>query len=228
MPHDNGLALTPPVIGRISIGKVVERNGKRLPEKDDEFTITSQVQNRDGWVNRLLDKQLRKDKSTKLRCIPMRLMFDDPKSAGQIHDVGQNHRAAAVCGQWESCKRATLSGMQTFACPASASCPLVDGGNCKSYGRLNVRIDAESAASDELGSFVLPTTAFNSIRTLSARLRYLHALSDGLLSTLPLELSLRGKSTTHAHLLCGPDVARGQYADGRHRPCPDCMGSSQS
>lgn len=43
-----GLALTPPVIGRISIGKVVERNGKRLPEKDDEFTITSQVQNRDG------------------------------------------------------------------------------------------------------------------------------------------------------------------------------------
>ena len=36
-----GLALTPPVIGRISIGKVVEKNGKRLPEKDDEFTLTS-------------------------------------------------------------------------------------------------------------------------------------------------------------------------------------------
>lgn len=45
-----GLALTPPVIGRISIGKVVEKNGKRLPEKDDEFTLTSQVQNKDGWV----------------------------------------------------------------------------------------------------------------------------------------------------------------------------------
>lgn len=38
-----GLALTPPVIGRISIGRVVEKNGKRLPEKDDEFTITSQA-----------------------------------------------------------------------------------------------------------------------------------------------------------------------------------------
>ena len=36
-----GLALTPPVIGRISIGRVVDKNGKRLPEKDDEFTITS-------------------------------------------------------------------------------------------------------------------------------------------------------------------------------------------
>ncbi len=30
-----GLAITPPVIGRISIGRVVERNGKRLPEMDD-------------------------------------------------------------------------------------------------------------------------------------------------------------------------------------------------
>lgn len=28
-----GLAITPPVLGRISIGKVVEKNGKRVPEK---------------------------------------------------------------------------------------------------------------------------------------------------------------------------------------------------
>ncbi|MBB5501053.1 hypothetical protein [Paraburkholderia sp. MM5384-R2] len=32
-----GLAITPPIIGRISIGRVVEKNGKRLPEKDDEL-----------------------------------------------------------------------------------------------------------------------------------------------------------------------------------------------
>ena len=43
-----GLAITPPVIGRIAIGKVVEKNGKRLPEKDDAFTITTQVQQRGG------------------------------------------------------------------------------------------------------------------------------------------------------------------------------------
>jgi hypothetical protein len=41
-----GLAITPPVLGRISIGKIVEKNGKRLPEKDDQFTITSQIQKR--------------------------------------------------------------------------------------------------------------------------------------------------------------------------------------
>ena len=55
-----GLVLTPPAVGRIAIGKVVERNGKRLPEKDDEFTITSQVQSREGWKLHPLDELLRK------------------------------------------------------------------------------------------------------------------------------------------------------------------------
>ena len=54
-----GLAITPPVLGRISIGKIVEKNGKRLPEKDDQFTITSQIQTKDGWVKHPLDEQLR-------------------------------------------------------------------------------------------------------------------------------------------------------------------------
>ena len=70
--------MTPPAIGRISIGRVVEKNGRRLPEKDDEFTITSQVQNRDGWVNHPVDEQLRKGASTKLRSIPVRLLFSAP------------------------------------------------------------------------------------------------------------------------------------------------------
>lgn len=60
---------------------------------------------------------------------------------------------------------------------------------------MNVRIGDD----DELGSFVFRTTGFNSIRTLSARLNYFHAVSGGQLSTLPLELRLRGKSTTQSH-----------------------------
>ncbi len=41
-----GLAITPPILGRISIGRMIEKNGKRLPEKDDQFTITSQIQSK--------------------------------------------------------------------------------------------------------------------------------------------------------------------------------------
>jgi hypothetical protein len=53
--------------------------------------------------------------------------------------------------------------------------------------------------SDEFGTFVFRTTGFNSIRTLAARLSYYHAASNGLLSCLPLQLTLRGKSTTQSY-----------------------------
>ncbi len=192
-----GLALTPPVIGRISIGRVVEKGRKRLPEKDDEFTVTSQVQGKEGWVNHPIDETLRKTAGAKLRSIPVRLLFDEADLNLRAHySLFDRATGRPLCvGNGETCRRSTSSGMQTLACPAPESCELARGGNCKPYGRLNVRIGED----DELGSFVFRTTGFNSIRTLSARLRYFHAVSGGLLSTLPLELRLRGKSTTQSH-----------------------------
>jgi hypothetical protein len=65
----------------------------------------------------------------------------------------------------------------------------------KPYGRLYVNLDE----SDEFGTFIFRTTGFNSIRTLAARLRYYHAASGDLLSCLPLQLTLRGKSTTQSY-----------------------------
>lgn len=108
-----GLALTPPVIGRIAIGKVVEKNGKRLPEKDDEFTITSQVQSRDGWVLHPVDECLRKDSGAKLRSIPVRLLFDDPDlSLRAYYTMFDRATGRPLCvGNGESCKRATLSAI---------------------------------------------------------------------------------------------------------------------
>nr|WP_017423275.1 hypothetical protein [Burkholderia glumae] len=75
------------------------------------------------------------------------------------------------------------------------ACAFGQRGGCKPYARLNVVVGDE----DELGSFVLRTTSFNSIRSLAARLHYFRAVSGNLLSCLPLELKLRGKSTTQSH-----------------------------
>ena len=208
-----GLALSPPVIGRIAIGRVVEKNGRRLPEKDDEFTLTSQVQNKEGWVPHPVDAQLRKEPGAKLRSIPVRLLFDDPDlSLRANYTMFDRATGRPLCvGDGDSCKRVTISGMQSLPCPSPAVCPLAQDGNCKPYGRLHVRIDiadpgqtdkgaiGAGVGDDELGSFVFRTTGFNSIRTLSARLRYLFAVSGGLLAGLPLELRLRGKSTTLSH-----------------------------
>src|SRR5699024_11772370 len=76
-----GFAITPPVVGRISIGRMVERNGKRLPEKDDQFTITTQVQNREGWILHPVDAELRgQTDSGKLRNIPITLRSEEHTS----------------------------------------------------------------------------------------------------------------------------------------------------
>lgn len=192
-----GLALTPPVIGRISIGRVVEKNGKRLPEKDDEFTITSQIQHRDGWITHPLDEALRGSSGSKLRSIPVKLLFNDPDLNMRVqYTLFNRSTGRPMCvGNGETCRRATAEGIQTFECRTPDGCDLAQGGQCKPYGRLNVRLGDE----DELGTFIFRTTGFNSIRTLLTRMRYFQAVSGGLLANLPLELRLRGKSTTQSH-----------------------------
>ena len=208
-----GLSITPPILGRISIGRVVEKNGKRLPEKDDQFTLTSQIQSRDGWLLHPFDELLRQqamanqhsnNTQTKLRSIPVRLLFDDPDlNLRAEYSLFDRSTGRPICvGNGESCRRITAQGVQQLPCPSPSLCEFATHGQCKPYGRLHVRIDLDPSLhseSDELGSFIFRTTGFNSIRTIAARLRYYHAVSGGLLSCLPLQLKLRGKSTTQSH-----------------------------
>ena len=181
-----GLAITPPALGRISIGRVVEKNGKRLPEKDDQFTITSQIQSKEsGWIKHPLDEQLRAQApNQKLRTIPVRLIFNDPDlNLRAEYSLFDRQTGRPVCvGNGETCQRLTNQGVEQHPCPSPDLCPLAQGGNCKPYGRLHVNLDD----SDEFGTFIFRTTGFNSIRTLAARLSYYHAASNSLLSCLPL------------------------------------------
>ncbi|MFQ1951924.1 hypothetical protein ACK346_00810 [Aeromonas veronii] len=78
-----GLAITPPVIGRICIGKLVQKQDKWVPEKDDSFTLTTQVQQKGGWLLHPLHQHYSSQKSgqgqeqTKIRAIPVRVLFND-------------------------------------------------------------------------------------------------------------------------------------------------------
>ncbi len=193
-----GLAITPPILGRISIGKVIEKNGKKLPEKDDQFTLTSQIQGKEGWIKHPLDEQLRaKAPNQKLRSIPVRMIFNDPDlNLRAEYSLFDRQTGRPVCvGNGQTCQRLTHQGVEQHPCLSPDLCPLAQGGQCKPFGRLHVNLDE----SDELGTFIFRTTGFNSIRTLAARLSYYHAASNGLLSCLPLQLTLRGKSTTQSY-----------------------------
>ena len=192
-----GLAITPPVLGRISIGRVIEKNGKRLPEKDDQFTVTTQVQTKDGWLSHPLDEQLRKDSPNgKLRSIPVRMLFNDPDlNLRAAYTLFDRTKGRPLCvGDGETCRRLQNGGVDTLPCPSPDACE-VGRGACKPFGRLNVRLPGD----DDLGSFIFRTTGFNSIRALAARLSYFSAVSGNRLAYLPMELRLRGKSTTMSH-----------------------------
>lgn len=285
-----GLMMTPPVVGRISIGRVVERNGMRLPEKDDEFTITTQVQNRQGWLLHPLDAILRsqevepvqvtsgvevtelqeipvefadhfrmheqaqrhqergaqeitpagtaaktslrdklsqraksKDKDTsadheqrcghkaaatvdraavrsKLRRIPVRMLFNDPAlNLRANYTLFDRATSRPQCvGDGQTCKRVTEEGIKQLPCTGPDLCPLALEKGCKPFGRFHVRIDHPSNLVDALSTFVLRTTGINTLRTLLTRMQYLQAVSGGLLAYLPLEMRLRGKSTSQS------------------------------
>jgi len=194
-----GLVITPPVVGRISIGRVVERNGKRLPEKDDQFTLTTQVQNREGWMLHPLDQTLRSEAAGhKLRSIPVRMMFNDPSlNLRADYSLFDRNSGRPICvGNGETSRRRDKEGVSQQACPGPDVCTYA-AGDCKAYARLNVVVG--DGHEDAFGSFVLRTTSFNTIRTLAARLQYFSAVSGGRLACMALELKLRGKSTAMSH-----------------------------
>lgn len=198
-----GLAITPPIIGRITIGKLVTVNDKVRPEKDDQFTITSQLLNKDGWIRHPIDQKLRAalpDKKSgeaqadkKLRSIPVRMIFNDPDLNLRVnYTLFDRQTGRQLCvGDGMSCQRKTENGVETLPCPSPDLCQFAKGGLCKPFGRLHVNLDE----SDELGTFIFRTTGYNSIRTLAARLAYYKAASTDLLAFLPLQLTLRGKCT---------------------------------
>ena len=194
-----GLAITPPVIGRISIGKVVEKNGKRFPEKDDCFTLTTQVQNKDGWMlHPLHQKLLEGTEKEKIRAIPVKLLFNaSDLNLRAEYNLFDRTTGRPVCvGNGDTARGVTAEGIKEFPCPSPEGCTVGQKGGCKPYGRLNVQVEGQG---DELGSFIFRTTGFNSIRTLTARLAYFEAVSGGNTRYLPLMLKLRGKSTTQSH-----------------------------
>lgn len=144
-----------------------------------------------------MNESLRKANTGKLRAIPVRLLFNDPDlNLRSEYACFDRDSGRPVCvGNGETCRRAGNTGIAELPCPSPDGCAFGKSGACKPYGRLNVLIGDE----DEMGSFIFRTTSYNSIRTLAARLHYFSAVSGNRLACLPLELKLRGKSTTQSY-----------------------------
>ncbi|MDD2742060.1 MAG: hydrolase or metal-binding protein [Rhodocyclaceae bacterium] len=200
-----GFAITPPTLGSIRIGKTISKGDRKLPQKDDAFSITTLVQGDNGWIaHRLHDEVMktqapaREGAQQKIRAIPVRVMFDDPDlNLRAEYSAFDPLKGRPLCaGDGDKARRRTANGIESVDCPGSDNCAYGKEKRCKLYARMNVQIDGQD---DELGTFVFRTTGFNSVRTLSARLSYLHALTGGKLAGLPLSLRIRAKTTSNSY-----------------------------
>jgi len=194
-----GLAITPPVIGRICIGKLVHKQDKWVPEKDDSFTLTTQVQQKGGWLLHPLHQQfVQGHDNAKIRAIPVRVLFNDSDlNLRAEYSAFDRQTGRPLCvGNGELARRVGAQGMEEVPCHGPERCPYGGQQGCKLYGRLNLFVEGQG---DELGSFIFRTTGYNSVRTLAARLKYLEAVSGGQTRYLPLTLRLRAKSTTQSY-----------------------------
>ena len=138
-----GLAITPPVIGRISIGKLVQKQERWLPEKDDSFSLTTQVQSRDGWLLHPLHQALSEQaQNGKIRAIPIQLLFNDSELnlRAEYSAFDRNNGRPVCVGNGETARRVTSQGMEEIGCMGPDRCPLAKELGCKLYGRCYAQV----------------------------------------------------------------------------------------
>ncbi len=195
---NKGVTLTPPVIGRIAAGHTVLRGDRALPVKDDHFTITTLFQDKETrvWEEHPIQKTLTTGEE-KLRAIPVRIAYNDVNlnlhNSFSAFDL-QKGRALCV-GNGVRARRLTEDGVKEMDCPRPEGCEYGQRQRCKNFTRAYFRIEGQE---DELGTFILRTTSYNSLDSLGSRLSQLSGLTNGRIANMPMLLVLRTKTTTQS------------------------------
>ncbi|MBF4991053.1 hypothetical protein [Methylophilus sp. QUAN] len=200
-----GLAITTPILGRISIGHREEKNGKVLPVRDDEISITSQVRRGMEYTPHPIEAELlnaveaKANAEKKLRSIPVKLMYNNPELNIQAgYSAFESSTGRQLCvGDGVKARRYSKQDNKTneVECNGPQYCEFAQTYRCKLHARLNVQIDGQD---DPMGAFVFRTSGYNSVRTLIYKLQGFYSLFNGKLRGIPLSLVMRAKSTAQS------------------------------
>jgi hypothetical protein len=199
-----GITITPPLIGRITMGHTEVRGGgeeaKGIPKKDDHFTVTTLCQKSDrSWEIHPIQATLVKGKEKLLR-IPVRIAYNDPgltlQNSYSCFDTEKKTVGRVMCtGNGETARRTTDEGVKQIACPRPEACEYGVRFRCKNMTRAYFQIEGQE---DDLGMFVLRSTGRNTLDALAGRLARLHGMSGGKLAGMPLMLELKAKTTAQS------------------------------
>lgn len=187
-----GLAYTVPILGRIAIGHIEKRDGKRIPAKDDFISITTQTKRDGEWKPHPIEHAIKDGKEDKkLRAIPVRIMFDNTQlSLRERYEAFKDNRQLCV-GDGVTAKRRTPGGVIDCECPGAETCEFGRPHHCKPFGRLMIQIEGQE---DPFAGFIFRTRGTNSVRALRARIEGLKS-SLGRIAGLPMMLELKEKAS---------------------------------
>lgn len=191
------LAYTVPTLGRISIGEITVKNGKRLPTRLNHFKITAQHKKDGEWVMHPLHEEVAKKMNVTEKTItdiPVRLMFNTPSlNMRERYEAFDNNGRILCAGDGETARQASNGGIAKVSCPGPEHCTFGRENRCDVFARLNVQIEGQN---DPMSSFIMRTGSFNAVKTLREKLEMMHALFGGRLVGVPLLLKLRQKSSS--------------------------------
>jgi hypothetical protein len=196
-----GRLISPVIIGRISIGESIERDGQLIPRPMDEFNITSTVQENGKWIDHEITSEYTQDaKDAKLRSIPVRLMFDSPDNNFRSGYACFSEGGRQICASSgnKAIRLVKNVGKQEFECQTPEFCEFGINHGCKLLGRLLVSIEPQFHK-DPLAGFAYRTTGYNSVNALASRLNQYSALTNGRMAGMPCNLVLRAKSTSASY-----------------------------
>ena len=196
---NKGITLTPPVIGRITMGHtVVKSEGKALPVKDDHFSLTTLFQDKKtrAWETHPLQNNITKA-GEKLRAIPVRIAYNDINlTLHNSFSAFDTQKGRVLCsGNGTKARRVTDEGVREMDCPRPEACEFGQRQRCKNMSRAYFQVEGQD---DELGVFILRTTSFNSLNYLGTRLAQLSGYTGGRLAGMPMMLVMKTKTTTQS------------------------------
>lgn len=197
-----GITLTPPVIGRITLGHTEMRgigdSAKARPVKDDHFHITTLVQNKTdrSWGVHPLAKVV-SDGQEKLVCLSLcRHRLQRPKSEfiQSLLRIRHKNRASVVRGEWYYRPPGDHGRRTEYCLPPSRG--LVNMVRCKSMTRAYLQIEGQTLTSWAYSHFAPSPGTLNHLAT---RLSQLSGLTGGKTAGMPMLLQMESKTSTQSY-----------------------------
>jgi hypothetical protein len=192
------IAYTTPLLGAIRIGHVEERGGKRIPQKDDHFTITENFKAGGRWVAHPLNDKVKKGQE-KLTEIPVKVIYSKADlNVTERYEAYDRQQKRLVCaGNGERAKRLEKDGTATDQdCEGADKCQWIrqqgSSVSCGMFGRALFKVDGQD---DELSGFMFRYGSYNGVNTLRKKITDFEKRYGDKLLFMPLKLVLRAKAT---------------------------------